>query len=266
MHRSNQAFTIIELLVVISIIALLIAILLPALKNARESARSVQCLSNQKQIVLAQMSYVADNDSWLPPGLTFRITGAGAQQETWAHRLANGGYLPEGSGTDLIDEVDTRIGDCPSRTAVPRRLDYVVPHGLFGQNNAQGGEPRPTRIDELPQAVYGIATAESVEGSPNFSPIFWRWAFAGANNAFGWSLPHTDSAARLGFLDGHVGTLEYEGNNFGYYTNSYLGQSDTTRYANGWYSTWSPELRKLIWDRGAGDGGHGGLGLSNANW
>lgn len=54
-------FTLIELLVVISIIALLIAILLPALNGARASARSVACLSNLKQIAIAQQTYENDH-------------------------------------------------------------------------------------------------------------------------------------------------------------------------------------------------------------
>ena len=61
----RKAFTLIELLVVISIIALLIAILLPALGAARETAQDVQCISNQKQIVLAMNVSAIDNDGWL---------------------------------------------------------------------------------------------------------------------------------------------------------------------------------------------------------
>ncbi|MBI4024194.1 MAG: type II secretion system protein [Verrucomicrobia bacterium] len=63
----HSAFTLIELLVVIAIISILAALMLPGLKNARESAKSVVCMNNQKQILTAILLYVDDNDNYLPP-------------------------------------------------------------------------------------------------------------------------------------------------------------------------------------------------------
>ena len=64
--RNRDAFTLIELLVVISIIALLIAILLPALSSARESSRSVQCLSNVRQHSVTAYAHATDRKQQLP--------------------------------------------------------------------------------------------------------------------------------------------------------------------------------------------------------
>lgn len=67
--RKIKAFTLIELLVVIGVIATLIAILLPALRKTRESARSLVCLSNLRQVGLVYSFYASDNKQQLPNGL-----------------------------------------------------------------------------------------------------------------------------------------------------------------------------------------------------
>ena len=64
--RERYRFTLIELLIVVAIIAILAAILLPALSRAKEQARIVICSNNLKQLTMGMIMYSNDNDGWLP--------------------------------------------------------------------------------------------------------------------------------------------------------------------------------------------------------
>src|SRR2546422_3208936 len=85
MRWVRRGFTLIELLVVIAIIAILAAILFPVFAQAREKARGISCLSNNKQIGLAFMQYVQDYDETFPPSrFTTTKNDTGGRYMPWS--------------------------------------------------------------------------------------------------------------------------------------------------------------------------------------
>ena len=92
----KKSFTLIELLVVIAIIAILAAILLPALQNARNKAQTIGCVSNQKQLALAVLMYADASEGHLPPK---KDSTATTGNHTWAWIMMNGKYA---TGSDFI--------------------------------------------------------------------------------------------------------------------------------------------------------------------
>ena len=73
--RTSASFTLIELLIVISVIAILAGMLLPALNRAKESARKIECLNNLKQIYLASSNYIDSQKEYIVPALYGSIWG-----------------------------------------------------------------------------------------------------------------------------------------------------------------------------------------------
>jgi prepilin-type N-terminal cleavage/methylation domain-containing protein len=105
--RQRSAFTLIELLVVIAIIAILAAMLLPALARAKDKARAIQCLNNARQQGLATAMYTGDNNEAYPYGINSKNDINWPDPTAWYIQLLP--YL--GSSTN---QGGSKVYACPS--------------------------------------------------------------------------------------------------------------------------------------------------------
>jgi prepilin-type N-terminal cleavage/methylation domain-containing protein/prepilin-type processing-associated H-X9-DG protein len=125
--KDKRAFTLVELLVVISIIAVLLAILMPALRKARDQAQNIACTSNMRQIGLSLMLYAQDNNG----------------QSIWA--VYGPPCDPSMNGVLGITLLDKYLGLKPNDRVNRRRSPWFCPAGLAWtkKNQRRNYDPMP---------------------------------------------------------------------------------------------------------------------------
>ena len=196
----SKGFTIIELLMVVSIIILLMAILLPALKKSRESAKTITCASNMKQCGLLFGMYAGDNsDSLIPNHL--EGWGGAAGVYPWSQTLYMEGYWNQ----------RTNIVRCPSvqkDTALAGSYAEYSTYGTFLRNPGL----KIYRFNQLysywPDSAKCFILIDSVRKASGATYDYESFGADAATNLKGIQLRHARTANAL-FPDGHVQRLTF---------------------------------------------------------
>lgn len=225
--RVGRAFTLIELLVVIAIIAILISVLLPAIGSARETARTVKCLSQLRQTGLGVQMYANDFATWTPINYesttrVYPLPRGGKPRSTqgidWWHRL--GGKLVDWgenqiSGAGWVDKgsyiTSTQVFYCPSFKSIRPSGWWSVDHNSGGAVYAsywwEFWNPNEFADPTHPVRANGLGTSRTTMDPRNAFLTDLGWSpYADAAPTLYGPAPHKN-IQNVAWMDGHAGKV-----------------------------------------------------------
>jgi prepilin-type N-terminal cleavage/methylation domain-containing protein len=203
MKARALAFTLVELLVVIAVIAILAALLLPVLASTKERARAITCCSNLKQWGLATHIYAENNSDLLPPTALTASNSAWYVQLPKEMNLAPYDSMPW--RTNAQADPGRSIWICPSNPlhSDGTNLFHYCANGVVYSFQSVGRAP--------PIPFYGLLDNVPLSSIKDSSTLVWMFDNRQAGSPVGWGgsvYVHLHSSGwQCVFIDGHVGYI-----------------------------------------------------------
>ena len=196
-RKPANSFSLIEILVVVTVVSILVAILMPSLQSAKERARRIQCLSNIRQIGLSIEYYKEDNEGFYP---IRRPTAYTFSDKNVLMNLLGSNYLRSNFAVFSCPANFNRIEQMDLRTnASGGRMDYELNSGIFSMHT--------DGTNNFNQKVVVAAIAPVLF---DFPPPNYLLGYLGGGHVLASDMPHRSQGCNVYFADSHVAWLEME--------------------------------------------------------